>query len=187
MHNTFAQFTTSSKANFGALEGLASQTFAGVEKLVELNLATTKAVMGESFSHIQSVLGAKDAQELLALQSGLLKPLAEKSASYFRHVQTIATSSGADLKKAVEAKMAEAQNTFGDAVENMSKNAPAGSESAVAAFKNAMTAGQNAMETAQASAKKAVEVAQSNFTAVAAQAVDAVTKAAKTNKMASAV
>ena len=186
MYNTFELITTSSKANFQALEGLTSQTFAGVEKLIELNLATSKAVLGESFSHIQSVLGAKDAQEMLALQSGMLKPLAEKSAAYFQHVQTIATGNGAEFTKAVEAKIAEAQNTFGTVVENLTKNAPAGTESAVAAFKSAINAGQNAMETAQASAKKAVEAAQSNFKAAAAQAVDAVTKATKASKAAKA-
>ena len=186
MNTTFEQFTTSSKANFQALEGLTSQTFAGVEKLLELNLATSKTILGESFSHIQSVLGAKDAQEVLALQSGLLKPLADKSAAYFQHVQTIATSNGAEFTKAVEAKIAEAHNTFGNVVENMTKNAPAGTETAVAAFKSAFSAGQNAMDTAQASAKQAVEAAQANFTKAAAQAVDVVTKATKATKTAKA-
>ncbi len=182
MNNTAEQFIASSKANMQALEGFTSQAFAGVEKLVELNLATSKTVMGESFSHVQSILGAKDAQQLQAIQAGLLKPLAEKSAAYFQHVQTIATGSGAEFTKAVEAKMAEAQKAFGGVVENLAKNAPAGTESAVAAFKSAMTAGQNAVESAQASAKKVVETAQSNFTAAANQTVDAVKKASKAAK-----
>jgi len=186
MNNTFEQFTSTSKANFQALEGLTSQTFGGVEKLLELNLATSKAMLGESFSHIQSVLGAKDAQEMFALQSGLLKPIADKSAAYFQHIQTIATGSGAEFTKAAEAKMAEVQNTFGNVVENMTKNAPAGTETAVAAFKSAISAGQNAVETAQASAKAAVEAAQSNFKAAAAQAVDVVTKATKATRTAKA-
>lgn len=186
MNNTFEQFTANSKANFEALEGLTSQAYADVEKLAELNLATSKAVLGESFSYIQSLLGAKDAQEMLALQSGLLKPLAEKSAAYFQHVQTIASGNGAEFTKAIEVKMAEAQITFGNVVEKLTKNAPAGTESAVAAFKSAITAGQNAVETAQASAKKVVESAHSNFTKATAQAVDAVTKATKFTKTAKA-
>lgn len=186
MNPNFEQFTATSKANFQALQGLTSQTFAGVEKLIELNLATSKAILGESFDHVQSVLGAKDAQELMALQSGLLQPLADKSAAYFQHVQTIAAGNGAEFTKAVEAKMAEAQSTFGNVLENMTKNAPAGTETTVAAFKSAITAGQNAMDTAQASAKKAVEATQSNFKAAAAQAVDAVVKATKVTKTAKA-
>ena len=186
MNATFEQFTTTGKANFQALEGLTSQIFGSVEKLLELNLATSKAMLGESLSHIKSVLGAKDAQEVLAQQSGLLKPLADKSAAYFQHIQTIVTGSGAEFTKAVEAKMSEVQNTLGNVVENMTKNAPTGTETAVSAFKSAISAGQNAMETAQTSTKAAVEAAQSNFKAAAAQVVDVVTKATKATRTAKA-
>lgn len=179
MNNTAEQFTATNKANLQALEGLANQAFAGVENLVELNMAASKAALSESFSHIQAVFGAKDAQQLLALQAGFFKPMAEKSAAYFQHVQTIATGSGAEFTKTVEAKVVEAQKAFDSAMENLAKNAPAGTESAVAAFKSAVTAGQNAVESAQTSAKKAVEVAQSNLTAATKQAVEAAKKASK--------
>lgn len=184
MSYSIEQFTATSKDNLQALESLTTQAFAGVEKLVELNMATSKSILGESFGHVQAVLGAKDAQEVQALQAGLLKPLADKSAAYAQNVQTIVTDSGAEFTKAVEAKTAEAQKAFGDVVENLAKNAPAGSESAVAAFKNALTAGQNAVESAQASVKKAVEAAQSNFTTASAQASEAVKKASKVSKVA---
>jgi len=179
MNNTAEQFIATNKANLEALEGFAAQVFAGVEKLVELNMAASKATLGESLVHLKAVLAVKDAQELIALQSGLLKPMAEKTAAYAQHVQTIVTDSGAEFTKAVEAKTAEAQKAIGGALENLTKNAPAGSETAVAAFKNALTAGQNAFESAQTQAKKAVETAQSNFAAAATQTVDAVKKASK--------
>ncbi|WP_296443019.1 phasin family protein [Rhodoferax sp. UBA5149] len=179
MNNTAEQLIATNKANLQALQALTTQAFAGIEKLVELNLAASRATLGDSFSHAQAVLGAKDAQELLALQSAVFKPFAEKSAAYVQHVQTIVTGSSAEFTKAVEAKTAEAQKAFSGVVENLAKNAPAGSETALAAFKSALTAGQNAVESAQTSAKKAVETAQSNFTAVATQTVDAVKKATK--------
>jgi len=179
MNNTAEQFIATNKANLEALEGLTTQAFAGVEKLVELNLAAAKATLGDSFNHVQAVLAVKDAQELLALQSSLLKPLADKTAAYAQHVQTIVADSSAEFTKAVEAKTAEAQKAFGDVLENLTKNAPAGSETAVAAFKDVLSAGQNAFESAQTQGKKAVETAQSNFTAAATQTVDAVKKASK--------
>jgi hypothetical protein len=104
----------------------------------------------------------------------------DKSAAYAQHIQTIVTGSSTEFTKTVEAKTAEAQKALSGVIENMTKNAPAGSESAVAAFKNALTAGQTAFESAQTSAKKAVETAQTNFTAAATQASDAVKKATKT-------
>ncbi len=184
MNFNAAQFNTSNQANLQALQGLTTQAYAGVEKMIELNMAASKAALGESFNHVQAVLGAKDAQELMALQAGLLKPLAEKSAAYFQHVQNIATASGAEFTKTVEAKNAEVQKALGGVVENLARNAPAGTESAVAAFQNALTAGQNAVESATIQVKKAVETAQSSFNAAATQAVDAVKKSTRTAKTA---
>lgn len=179
MNTTAAQFIETNKANLKALESITSQAFAGVEKLVELNLAASKSVVAESMNHVKAVLAAKDAQEVIALQSALVKPLTDKSASYAEQVKTIVTDSSAELAKTVEAKTAEAKKAFSGAVESLTKNAPAGSETAVAAFKNAITAGQNAVETAQVQVKKAVEAAQTNFAAATTQTVDAVKKATK--------
>jgi phasin family protein len=179
MNTTAAQFIETNKANLQALESITSQAFAGVEKLVELNMATSKAVMAESMNQVKAILAAKDAQEVIALQTAFVKPLADKSAAYSENVKTIVTSSSAELTKAVEAKTAEAQKAFTGAVENLTKNAPAGSESAVAAFKNALTTGQNALESLQVQAKNAVETAQSNIAAATTQTVDAVKKATK--------
>ena len=177
MNTTAAQFIETNKANLQALESITSQAFAGVEKLVELNMATSKAVMAESLTQVKAILGAKDAQEVIALQTAFVKPLADKSSAYAENVKSIITSSSAELTKAVEAKTAEAQKAFTGVVDSLAKNAPAGSESAVAAFKNALTSGQNAIESAQAQAKKVVATAQSNLTTAATKAVDAVKKA----------
>ena len=179
MNNTAEQFISANKDNLQAIQGATTQAYAGVEKLVELNLAASKAALGESFNHFQAMFSVKTPQELLALQSEFFKPVAEKSAAYLQHVQTIATESGAEFTKTVESKVVEAQKAFDSAVENMEKNAPAGTETAVAAFRNALTTGQKAVDSAQASAKKAVEAAQTNFAAVSKQAVDAAKKAAK--------
>ena len=179
MNNIAEQFITTNKTNLQALQGFTTQAFAGVEKLVELNMAASKAALGETFGHVQAAMGAKDPQEFMALQAGMFKPLADKTAAYAQHVQAIVTGSGAEFTKAVEAKAAEAQKAFAGVLENLTKNAPAGSETAVAAFKNAMAAGQNAFESAQTQAKKAIESAQSNFAAGATQATDAVKKATK--------
>jgi hypothetical protein len=58
-------------------------------------------------------------------------------------------------------------------VDNAAKNAPAGSEAAVAAFKTAVSAGNNALETVQKAVKQAAEVAESNYKALAESALSA--------------
>ncbi len=173
------QFTTNNKANAQALEVLTTNAYAGFEKLVELNMATSKAVLGDAFSQFQAILGAKDVQQIFALQSSLLQPAAEKTVAYGRHVYAITTEANAELTQTIEAKLAEAQDAFSGVVENLSKNAPVGTESAVAAFKQALSASQNAIESAKGSAKKAAEMAEANFTSMTSQAVKAATSAAK--------
>ena len=58
-------------------------------------------------------------------------------------------------------------------MDNAAKNAPAGSETAVAVFKSAVAAGNNALESVQKAVKQATDVAEANFNAVANQAVNA--------------
>lgn len=173
------QILAANKANLDALEGAAKQAYAGVEKLVELNMAASKAALGESFGYANALLSAKTPQEMMTVQTGFFQPMAEKSVAYFQHVQSIATEGSAEFTKQVEAKMAEAQKAVGASVDQLVKNAPAGSEAAVAAFQSALSNGQKAVEQTQAAIKKATDQAQANFAAASKQATDLAKKAAK--------
>lgn len=177
---TAEQVLASHKANIETLFGLTHKAFEGVEKLVELNVQATKAALAESANHTQAVLGVKDAQELLALQAGLVQPLAEKTAAYSRHLYDIASAAGAELGKTFESQAAEAQKKFVGLVDNAARNAPAGSETAVAVLKSAVAAANNAFESVQKAVKQASDIAEANFNTVAASAVNATkTTAAK--------
>ena len=91
----------------------------------------------------------------------------------------ILAESGAELTKAFEGNFADSQKGLTALVENISKNAPAGSEAAVAFFKNTVSVSQNAIESAQSSAKNAMAVAESNYAAMTEQAVKATKAVAK--------
>ena len=174
---TAEQLIAAQKANLETLSGLTAKAFEGVEKLVELNLSATRAALAESAESAQAALSVKDAQELLALQTALVQPLAEKAAAYSRQVLEIAQGTGAVFTKAAEAQAADAQKKLAGLVDNAAKNAPAGFETQVAALKGAVAAANNAYESVQKAVKQASEVAQSNFDAVSAQ----VTKTAKSS------
>ncbi len=176
---TVEQVIASNKANLETLFGLTNKAFEGVEKIVELNLTASKAALSEANAHSQSLLSVKDAQELLALQSGLLQPLAEKTAAYSRHLYDIATATSAEFTKNVEGQATDAQKKFMGLVDSAAKNAPAGSESAVAIMKSSVAAANNALESVQKAVKQATEMAEANFNAVAATATNATKQAAK--------
>ena len=167
------QILASHKANMETLFGLTTKAFEGVEKLVELNVTASRAALSEASTHTQAMLGVKDAQELLALQAGLFQPLAEKTAAYSRHLYDIASGTPTELGKAFETQTADAQTAFANLVDSAAKNAPAGSESAVAVMKSAVSAANNAFESVQKAVKQASDVAEANFNAVANTAVNA--------------
>ena len=165
------QFTAAHQANLTAAAGLSQTAFAGFERLVELNMAAGKAAVGETFSNMQALMGAKSPQDLMAVQAALVQPAFEKSVSYGRHLADIANSTSAVFTKAAEGKMAESEQAVKSLVENSLKNAPAGSETAVAMVKSAIAASQSAIESVQKAVKQATEAAESNMHAMAASAV----------------
>ena len=176
---TAEQIMASHKANIETLFGLTHKAFEGVEKLVELNMQATKAALAETANHAQAVMGAKDAQEFMALQAGMVQPLAEKTAAYSRHLYDIASAAGADLGKTFEGQAAEAQQKLAGMMESAAKNAPAGSETTVAVMKSAVAAANNAFESMQKAVKQASDMAEANFNTVATTAVNASKSVAK--------
>jgi len=176
---TAEQIFAAHKANVETLFGLTNKAFEGVEKLVELNLQVAKTALSEAADTTAAALSVKDAQELLALQAALLQPTAEKAASYSRHIYDIASSTGAEVAKVAEGQFADAQRKFSTLVDTAAKNAPAGTENAVALVKSAVAAANNAFESVQKATKQAVEVAEANFQAATTQAVKATQTAAR--------
>jgi phasin family protein len=179
---TAEQILASQKASLETLFGLTTRAFEGVEKLVELNLTASKAALAEAAGTSQNILNVKDAQELLALQASMFQPLAEKTAAYSRHLYDIAAGTGAEFGKTFEAQATDVQKKFMAVVDNAAKNAPAGSETAVAVFKSAVAAGNNALESVQKAVKQASDVAEANFNAVASTAVNAGKTTAKAKR-----
>jgi phasin family protein len=170
---TAEQVLAAQKANLQVLYGLTGKAFEGVEKLVELNLQVARTALAEAGETATAALSVKDAQELLSLQAALLQPTAEKAAAYGRHVYDIAAETNAEVTKAAEAQMADAQKKFLAFVDTASKNAPAGTENAVALVRSAVSAANNAFESVQKAAKQASDVAEANFQALTTQAVKA--------------
>ena len=168
---TVEQFAAVNKANLDVLFGLTEKSFASVEKLAQLNMAAGKAALNESANHAQALMKVKDVQELLALQTEALQPVGEKVSSYSRHVYDIAVGTQAEFTKAVEAQLADAQKAILNLVDTAAKNAPAGSESAVALLKTAVAASNNAYESVQKVVEQATQAAEANLQAVTQQAV----------------
>ncbi|WP_158901894.1 phasin family protein [Burkholderia sp. L27(2015)] len=173
------QIAAAQKANLETLFGLTSKAFEGIEKLVELNLQVVKSTLAESHDNAQKAFSVKDAQELLQLQAGLSQPVAEKVLSYGRHLYEIASATQAEFTKVAEAQLEEQNRKIQSLVDNVAKNAPAGSETAVAVMKSAISAANTTYETVHKATKQAVELAETNMAAATSAASKAAAASAR--------
>jgi phasin family protein len=165
MFSTPAQFAELQKGQMDAAVALSQTFFDAAERLMELNLAAAKATLEESVEKTQAMLSAKDVQELVALSSGNAQPTMEKAVSYSRTVYGITNGANAEVSRIIEAQIAESNKKLAQLIDFAAKNAPAGSEPAVTAFKSAVAAANTAYDTFAKATKQAVEMAESNVAA----------------------
>ena len=180
MYTTPEQFSAAAKTNFeaqiAALSALTTHAFESVTKIVDLNLNTAKASFEESSAITKQLLAAKDPQEFFSLTSAQTKPAAEKALAYSRSLAGIASGVQAELTQAAEEQIAESNRKVSEFIDAVTKNAPAGSEKAVAFFKTAVANASAGYEQFSASAKKASEALQSNVDSAVTQFAQTTTK-----------
>ena len=160
------QLFATQKAAYNTLFGLTFKAFEGFEKLVELNVQVVKSTLAENQEAVGKALSAKDPQGFFALQT---PPTAEKLQSYWRHVSEIVTGTQGEFTAAGESHFKQSQQDAQAFVDSLTKNAPAGSEALVSAWKSAIwTASEtanSAYDAAKKAAKQVVEIAESNVQA----------------------
>jgi phasin family protein len=157
MNNTVEKFAESASENLATLQALASKAQANTAKLVELNLATSKNLMTESFEYAKSMMAAKDPQSLASLQADFGKPIGEIAKAYTQEFQKIVSGAGTEFTKLAQSSMVDIQKGITAMMGSTTLNAPSGTASAFEFFSQAMAASQNAFKTAQASAQQAID------------------------------
>jgi phasin family protein len=176
------QFSNATKVSFetqfAMLSSLTSKTFEGMEKLVDLNISAAKASIEDTSSAARQLLSAKDPQEFFSLSAAHAQPTAEKALSYSRQLASIAAGAGAEFSKVAESQIVEANRKVISLVDEVSKNAPAGSENYIAAIKTAISNANAGYEQFTKTAKQAVEAMESNMNAAVSQFSQAARKAA---------
>lgn len=175
------QFSNATKANFetqfALFSSLTAKTFESVEKLVELNINTARTALADNSNVARQLLAAKDPQEFFQLSAAQAQPTAEKAVAYNRQLAAIATGTGAEFSKAAEGQIVEANRKVIALVDEVSKNAPAGSETFVAAVKTAISNANAGYEQFSKTTKQAVEAIENNVNAAVSQFSQAAAKA----------
>ena len=178
MYVTPEQIAATNKANVDAVLSVAAAQFAAFEKLANLQAAAVKSVFEESIANTRALVGAKDVQEFAALQQAFSQPALEKAIAFSKNVYEVATETNGELSKLAESRIADWNQNFVSVLDKASKNAPAGSDVAVAAVKSILAAANSAYDSMNKVAKQATEIAEANV-AAATETVKGLAKAKK--------
>lgn len=178
MYVTPEQIQAAGKANVETMLSLAATQFAAIEKLATLNANAVKSAFEDSVNNTRALFGAKDVQEFINLQNTLATPALEKAIAYSKSVYEVATETNAELSKVAEKRVAEWNENFSTLLDQAAKNAPAGSDVAVAAVKSMIAAANSAYDNMSKVAKQANEIAEANV-AAATETVKGLAKAKK--------
>jgi phasin family protein len=165
MYVTPEQIQAANKANVEAFLSVANAQFAALEKLATLNAQAVRNAFEDSLSNTRALLGAKDVQEFVSLQNAFAQPAVEKAIAYSKSLYEVATGANAELTKVAERRVAEWNENFVSLLDKASKNAPAGSDVAVAAVKSMLAAANSAYDNFNKVAKQATEIAEANVNA----------------------
>jgi len=178
MYVTPEQIQAAQKANVESLLAVANAQFAAFEKLANITAGAVKSAFEDSIANSRALLGAKDVQEFVTLQNSFAQPAIEKAIAYSRSVYEVATEANAELSRVAERRVAEWNENFVSLLDKVSKNAPAGSDVAVAAVKSMLAAANSAYDNMNKAAKQATEIAEANVSA-ATETVRGLAKAKK--------
>src|SRR3954462_5965709 len=165
MYVTPEQIQAAQKANVEALLDVANAQFAAFEKLANINATAVKSAFEDSIANTRALIGAKDVQEFVSLQNSFAQPAIEKAIAYSKSVYEVATDANAELSKVAERRVAEWNENFVSLLDKVSKNAPAGSDVAVAAANSILPAATSAYDNMNRVAKQATEIAEANVSA----------------------
>jgi phasin family protein len=161
-------------SQFAMLASLTGKTFESVEKLYRLNLAAAKASMDESSEAVRQLLATREPREFIELSMAQVQPSIEKAIAYSRHVVNITSDTQAEFIQAAESRFDENKRNVAKLVDDLAKNAPAGSQGAVEAIRSVIETTSAGYEQLTRTAKHAVSVASGTLDAAANQVVPTV-------------
>lgn len=154
------KFAVANQASVESLLSVANAALSAAERIVALNMDTTRNAIGDSFDAAKSIIGATDAQTAFAAQQAMVQPAIEKATAYSKSLYDISNDVQQQVSKLFETQVAEFQKASTEAMSQLTKNAPAGSEAIVKAMQDAFAKATTAFGTASAMTKQFTDATQ---------------------------
>src|SRR5258708_5404441 len=172
------QFAAANEAAIEQFSYFAKLSLGNIEKFTELGLGAARESVTQATRHAQSLAGARDVNEALAINSAAVEPALKRAYAYSRTAYDTAAASSDEVKRVLEQNTAQLNKAAIAALEEALKYAPAGSEAVVGNLKTAIAAAQSAYDNLSAVNKQLVATVEKNV-ATARAAATRTTKRAK--------
>lgn len=179
MFTSLEQFAAANKASVDALLTLANTALSSAERIASLNLNTARSLLENGVANTKAVIGAKDPQEALNVSAAQIQPAVEQILAYNRSLSEISKQSKDEVSSLLESQFGDFQQQVSSLIEKTVKNAPAGSDVAVAAVKSALEAANAAFGNMRSVVKQAADITQANIDKVTSATLDAATASKK--------
>ena len=140
------QFSAANEAALNQFAHFAQMSLVNLEKFAQLGLGAARESVEQATAHAQSLAGAKDVHELIAINSAALEPVMKRAYAYSRTAYEAAAETNSEVKRLLEKQTSEYNRAAIAAMEEAFKYAPTGSESVVDNMKTAMAAAQSAYQ-----------------------------------------
>lgn len=170
---------SATKATIESLRTLADAALASAEQVLALNVRTARSAIEDGAAKAATLAAAKAPVDLVELQKSLAQPGLQKAVEYSRSLGEISASARGELAKAVEAYLATVQQQSGELLKSMAKQAPVGSDAALANLQTAFDIASSSFDSFKQFAKQLGEVAEANVAAANRAALAAADAASK--------
>jgi phasin family protein len=157
------------EAQLSVLTTLTTKAIESMEQVIHLNVNAAKATLEESATNAKQLLDAKDPQEFLSLTVAQAQPTAAKAIAYSRHLANIATTSQIEISRAAEEQVAATGRKVSAWIDEVSKNAPAGSENMMTFVKSAINNTSEGYKQLTKTTEQAAGVMEANLTTAVTQ------------------
>lgn len=165
MTSAAEQFSALGKSQVDATLRIAAIVAAGGEKLLDLQLKSTRNAFDDGVKTARALAEVKDITQLTGFTPASPQAGIESVTSYARSVYEVAAGTQAEINAVLEAQLAEFGKGFTTAVEAALASAPAGSEAAVSAVKTALGTANSMYEGLARAGKQLSSLAEANVAA----------------------
>ena len=144
------------------------------------NIKYSKAALDETNNTVATMLEVKEPKEFMEFAQNSVGPVSAKVTDYFKELYKINSDFLKSGSQYVESESEEINKIINGQVEEMSKNAPAGTEGVVAMTKSSLAASSSTYESMTKAAKQIFDIVDNNVEAASKASESVVSGSNKT-------